>query len=120
MPLEEEDSIPGTKDHPTHERPIPSMNADVHPPLHDVEHLVPVSPLLIHCDGRGMNMGWATLPLLFNHHRHLKRQRLIGEGDCPPLIEISPDDDGKKSPVSLDILNRPHYEALPKTLIYHL
>ncbi len=59
MPLEEEDSVPGTKDHPLHERPIPGMHADVHPPLHDVEHLVPVSPLLIHCDGRGMNMGWA-------------------------------------------------------------
>ena len=93
MLLEEEDSITKTKDHPLDEYSVPGMHADVHAPLQEVEHLVPISPPLIHCDGRGMDMGWTTLTLLFNHHRHLKRQRLIGEGDRPPLIKISPDDD---------------------------
>ena len=93
MPLEEKDSIPRTKDHPLSEYPLPGMHADAHAPLQDVEHLMPISPSLIHCDGRGMDMGGATLPLLLNHHRHLKKQRLIGERNRPPLIEISPDDD---------------------------
>lgn len=113
MPLKEEDSIPRTKDHPPGEYPRSGMHADVHAPIQDVEHLMPESPLLIHCNRRDMDMGGATLPLLFNHHRHLKRQRLIGEGDSSHLIEISPDDDGKKPPVSLDVLNSPQLRSTP-------